>query len=644
MCGIAGIATSLPEEIRQPDDSLRDHGDSLGGVPLRAAAERMAAAMKHRGPDSQGVQEFPGCLLVNARLSIIDLNERGRMPMPSTDGRVWITYNGETYNAAELRAELEQRGHSFRTISDTEVVLHLYLEYGERFVGKLRGMFAFAIWDARERKLLVGRDRLGIKPLYVHESAGRLLFASELKALLASGLVPHRLDPAGLRVYLQLGHIPPPWTAIRGITSLAPGHIGVWKDGEWRTEAYWTLTPQPSESAAADHVAAELAESLLDAMRNHLVSDVPVLLFLSGGADSACLGALARAAGAQNVSAMTVGFGESEFDESPLTQGTADALGIPLEVVKLDARRVEADLDHAIWALDEPSVDGLNSYWISKLGAEAGFKVALSGQGGDELFGGYESLAWFERFNSVARLAKPLPAFPLANIFDRDALPFRWRKLSYLIGADDPFVAAQLAVKVLFLDRDVRELVSPSFTRNGFHFEARDHLARWSRLVENEDLHERLAFMDIHTHLEPRLLRDLDAMSMAHSIEVRPVFLDHRLVEFLLSVPAQIRMQRKRLLLDAAKSFLPPALLTDLETRRKRTFTFPFQRWLSRDLRGALKETFATDRLRATGILEPAAVARLWKHYERSEHAVGWSRIWELFVLQRWCEVMQVSA
>ena len=201
-------------------------------------------------------------------------------------------------------------------------------------------------------------------------------------------------------------------------------------------------------------------EVLLDAMRNHLVSDVPVLIFLSGGTDSACLGALARAAGAQNLSAMTVGFGEAEFDESGLTRRTADALGIPLQVVKLEARRVEADLDHAIWALDEPSVDGLNSYWISKLGAEAGFKVALSGQGGDELFGGYDSLAWFERFNNVARWARPLPANPLRRMLDQDAFPFRWRKLSYLIGADDPFVAAQLAVKLLFLDRDVTELVT----------------------------------------------------------------------------------------------------------------------------------------------------------------------------------------
>jgi len=625
MCGIAGIVTPQPE------------------ARLIQAAERMASAMKHRGPDSQGIKDLGTCLLVNARLAIVDLSDRGRMPMASADGQVWITYNGEGYNASELRAELENLGHEFRTMTDTEVVLHLYQEYGENFVEKLRGMFAFAIWDARERKLVLGRDRLGIKPLYLHASSGQLVFASELKALLASGIVRRKLEPAGLRAFLQLGHIPPPWSAIRDVTPLAPGHIGVWKDGEWRTESYWSLSPRASPNISTVHLSAGLSEVLLDAMRNHLVSDVPVLIFLSGGTDSACLGALARAAGARNLSAMTVGFGESEFDESKLTRRTADALGLPLEVVTLEARRVEADLDHAVWALDEPSVDGLNSYWISKLGAEAGFKVALSGQGGDELFGGYGSLAWFERFNTAARWARTLPANPFGRLLDQNAFPFRWRKLSYLIGADDPFVAAQLAVKVLFLDRDVCELMFPSIPGNGHPAEARDHLTFWSKQVENEDLRERLAFMDIHTHLEPRLLRDLDAMSMAHSIEVRPVFLDHRLVEFLLPVPSSIRMQQKRLLLDAVKAFLPPTLLADLSSRRKRTFTFPFQRWLSHDLRKVLKEAFAPDRLRRVGVLEPAAVNRLWNRYERSEGAVGWSRIWNLFVLQRWCELMQVS-
>jgi asparagine synthase (glutamine-hydrolysing) len=625
MCGIAGIVTACPSEA------------------LRPAAERMAFAMKHRGPDSQGVQDLGSCLLANARLAIIDLSERGHMPMSSADGQLWITYNGESYNASELRVELDRRGHQFRTSTDTEVVLHLYQEYGESFAKKLRGMFAFAIWDVRERKLVLGRDRLGIKPVYLYQSGDQVVFASELKTLLASGLVPRQIEPAGLRSFLQLGHIPPPWSAIRGVVPLAPGHIGVWQDGRWRTEQYWTLAPHSSSASSSIHLAADLSEVLLDAMRNHLVSDVPVLIFLSGGIDSACLAAVARAAGADNLSAMTVGFGEAEFDESSLTRRTAEALGISLEIVKLEACRVEEDLDHAIWALDQPTVDGLNSYWISKLGAEAGFKVALSGQGGDELFGGYESLVWFERFNTVARWARPLPAMPFRSLLDQSSLPFRWRKLSYLIGADDPFVAAQLAVKVLFLDRDVGELVSPSFGPNGHHGEAKEHLTYWSKLAEHEDLRERLAFMDIHTHLEPRLLRDLDAMSMAHSIEVRPVLLDHRVVEFLLPVPSRIRIQQKRLLLDAAKTFLPQALLADLESRRKRTFTFPFKRWLTHDLRDVLKETFAPDRLRRTGVLDPEHVNRVWDNFERSEDAVGWSRIWSLFVLERWCELMHVS-
>ncbi len=206
----------------------------------------------------------------------------------------------------------------------------------------------------------------------------------------------------------------------------------------------------------ADHLAAELSEVSAGCHEKPSGLGCSRTDFFERWYGFGMPGALARAAGAQNLSAMTVGFGESEFDESSLTRRTAEALGIPLEIVKLDARRVETDLDHAIWALDQPSVDGLNSYWISKLGAESGFKVALSGQGGDELFGGYESLAWFERFNKVARWARPLPAKPIGRLLDQPSFPFRWRKLSYLIGADDPFVAAQLAVKVLFLDRDVR--------------------------------------------------------------------------------------------------------------------------------------------------------------------------------------------
>ena len=634
MCGICGVIG-----FERTDQS-------------EAITRRMMEALRHRGPDEDGLLVAPSVALGVRRLSIIDL-PGGHQPVFNEANNVAVVFNGEIYNYKQLRGTLEGHGHAFRTNSDTEVIVHAYEEWGEECLRELRGMFAFAIWDARacgttgdaarHARVFIARDRLGIKPLYFYRSENQLIFASEIKALLASGLVPKQLDPAGLRAFLQLGHIPPPWTAIRGVTPLAPGHIGVWRDAEWRTKPYWNLDPHNSAAPPPKQLAASLADVLVDSMRNHLVSDVPVLLFLSGGTDSACLAAAARKAGAQNLSAMTVGFGEAEFDETELSRRTTRALDIPHQVVTLDATRVTAGLDHAIWSLDQPSVDGLNSYWISKLAAEAGFKVALSGQGGDELFGGYESLAWFERFTAVARWARPLPAALFGRVLDQQALPFRWRKLSYLMGADDPFVASQMAVKVLFLDRDVTGLLSPALGQNGHHAEARNHLAYWSKLVEREDLLERLAFMDIHTHLQPRLLRDLDATSMAHSIEVRPVFLDHRLVEFLLPVPSETRIQQKRLLLDAAKSFLPRNLLEDLETRRKRTFTFPFKRWITRDLHGAMQETFSQQRLGSRQVLEFGAVDDLWRRYERSEASVGWSRIWSLFVLQRWCEIMQVS-
>src|SRR5712692_3795920 len=536
MCGIAGIV-------------------NLGSAqPFREVVAAMVGELSHRGPDSTGIECLGECTLGNTRLAIVDLSEHGRQPMSNAEGTVWITYNGESYNAAELRQMLKERGYYFRSATDTEVVLHLYEELGESCVRQLRGMFAFAIWDSRNKKLVLARDRLGIKPIYYYAiTNGGLLFASEVKALLASGLLSRELDPAGLRIFLQLGHVPPPWTAIRGVRPLEPGQVAIWEDGKWTSSPYWSLHKISRERTSRDlsKLATELSDVLLDSMRSHLVSDVPIALFLSGGVDSACLAATAREAGVKNLAALTVGFTEREYDESELSKRTAQALGISHRVVMLSASQIEADLDRVIWAMDQPTMDGLKSYWISRLAAEAGFKVAISGQGGDELFGGYKSWAWFERFYHFARLSRPFPAKSFGQFLDQPILPFRWRKLSYLFRVHDPLVASQLAVKVMFLERDSRRLLSPALAEYGHNSEAERHLAYWAMFLEGQGLKEKLAFMDIHAHLEPRLLRDLDAMSMAHSLEVRPVFLDHHLVEFLLSIPASIRMQQKRLLLGA---------------------------------------------------------------------------------------------
>jgi len=627
MCGIAGIASRDANPRHAP------------------AAENMAAAIRHRGPDGSGVRDFGACVLANTRLAIVDLSARGSMPMCNEDSTVWITYNGECYNADELRPQLAARGHQFRSTTDTEVILHLYEEYGERCVEKLRGMFAFAIWDVRAEKLLLARDRLGIKPLYYATINEKLIFASEIKALLASGFVPRKLDPAGIRAFLQLGHIPAPWTAVQNVKPLEPGHIAIWRNGQLRTQCYWKL-PSPSdehEIASPENVAATLRDLLLASSRQQLMSDVPIALFLSGGTDSAVLGSLMQHAGADRITALTIGFEEKSFDESASSQRTAELLGMSRKVIQLPASQMADSLNHAFWAMDQPTVDGLNAYWISRAAAGAGFKVALSGQGGDELFGGYESLAWFDRFSHLAGCLRPIPKFAGRGLFDHGDFPFRWRKLSYLVGAKDPFVAAQLAVRVLFLESDVHQLLRPALAATNGTSEAAAHISAWARETVGQDLQERVAFLDFPAHLEARLLRDGDAMSMAHSLEVRPVLLDHAVVEYVMRLPLSLRLQKKQLLFNAMQGILPPALLADLQNRPKHTFTFPFARWLGHDLRETISAVFAPDRLAAAGVLEPTAVNHLWQRYLRNPQSVGWSRLWSVFVLASWCETTQVG-
>jgi asparagine synthase (glutamine-hydrolysing) len=566
--------------------------------------------------------------------------------MANEDSTVWITYNGECYNATELRPQLISRGHRFRSTTDTEVILHLYEEYGNRCVEKLRGMFAFAIWDTRMEKLLLARDRLGIKPLYYATVEDKIVFASEIKALLASGLIARKVDPAGVRAFLQLGHIPAPWTAIENVKPLAPAHIGIWHKSEWHTESYWQLPSSKNEQnvRSSKDAAEQLRDLLLESSRQQLMSDVPIALFLSGGVDSAVLGSLMQRAGADKITALTIGFEEESFDESESSKRSAELLGISSRVIRLPAAKMADSLDHAFWAMDQPTVDGLNAYWISRAAAGAGFKVALSGQGGDELFGGYQSLVWFDRFSHIAGLLRPFPHGIGTALFDHRDFPFRWRKLSYLVGADDPFVASQLAVRVLFLERNVHELLSPALSAQNVTSEASAHIAKWARETAGQDPQERVAFLDFPAHLEARLLRDGDAMSMAHSLEVRPVMLDHAIVDYVMRLPMSLRLQKKKLLMDAMQGVLPQKLHAELLVRPKRTFTFPFTQWLGKDLRKTISAAFEPTRLAATGVLEPSAVNRLWQRYLQRPESVGWSRLWSVFVLASWCELMQVGA
>jgi asparagine synthase (glutamine-hydrolysing) len=628
MCGVAGLVGYPP------------------GEKVLSAAQKMAAAMRHRGPDSCGITSLTGCVLVNTRLAIVELSDRGRQPMPNPEQTVWISYNGETYNASELRQDLIDKGYSFKSKSDTEVVLKLYEDYGDECARHMRGMFAFAIWDARKGKLLLVRDRLGIKPLYFARQSGALIFGSELKCLLASGLIDPRTDARAVGLYLQLGHVPPPRSIIEGVQPLPPGHTATWQDGKFTVSPYWSLTSCDDKPGRLPiNPAEQLGDILLESVQRQLVSDVPIALFLSGGVDSASLSALVRAARGENITAITLGFSELEFDETPLARETAKILGLPFEAAMLTPDRVAQEIDSCISVMDQPSVDGINSYWISKISAEYGFKVALSGQGADELFGGYRSWKWFTRFERIAAWTRRFPP-SFSRLFDREEWPYRWRKLGYLFGDGDPgdgdpFLASQLAVRVLFLGSDLARLLLPGFLSDATGAGAREYLKTSASDFSHIDDSAILSFMDIRTHLQPRLLRDLDAMSMAHSLEVRPAFLDHRIVEFVLALPDAAR-RPKELLLASIKRFMPAELSTALRNRAKRTFTFPFAKWLARDLKPRIDDTFSPKQLSSRGVLNGAEVQRVWKRFQRAPEAVGWSRVWSLFVLARWCELMKV--
>jgi asparagine synthase (glutamine-hydrolysing) len=627
MCGIAGIVMRNPTQ------------------PRREAVENMLATIRHRGPDDCGVEPLGSCVLGNVRLAIVDLSERGHQPMSSDDGAVWITYNGECYNAAEWRLTLQSRGRRFRSTSDTEVVLRLYEEFGEDFLLKVRGMFALAIWDARRNHLLLARDRLGIKPLYIAPLADKLIFASELRAFAAGGLISPRLDPRGMRAFLQLGHIPPPWSALCGVEPLAPAEVAIWQDGVLRRSIYWTL-PKPEAGASIEPreaVVSRVRHSLLDAARLHRASDVPLAVFLSGGVDSAAVAALMRSADAEDMTALTIGFEEKEFDESDAGSETASQLRLPHKILRLPAAEMAALTDDALSAMDQPTMDGLNTFWISRAAAAAGFKVALSGQGGDELFGGYTSQQWFERFQRTASMLQFLPSGLGPALFDHGRYSMRMRKLSYLVGADDPFAAAQRAVRVLFLEGDAKRLLSSALaSQSSEQSENEEHIKYWTRQVAGRSGLEKIAFLDIYAHLSPRLLRDGDAMSMANSVELRPLFLDDGVVDCVMKLPATVRMDRKRLLLDALGGILPEKLRMELAARPKRTFSFPFDRWFHGPWRAVLDSAFDPDRLHAVGVLQPESVRRIWGEYQRAPAKIGWSRIWTLFVLQRWCEIMGV--
>jgi asparagine synthase (glutamine-hydrolysing) len=620
MCGIAGFFNHVS-----------------GGPADRRLVESMTAAIRHRGPDEDGFLVEGPLALGMRRLSIIDL-EGGHQPIANEDGTVRIVFNGEIYNHRALRTALEARGHRFRTRADTEVIVHGYEEHGDSVVDHLNGMFGFALWDARRRRLLLARDRLGIKPLYWAATPEGLVFGSELKSLLLHPSVGRSLDGDALRQYLAWEYIPSPRTPFHGVHKLPPATRLVVENGALRTDVYWRLRdaePIRSEAEAEEGLRAHLER----AVRLQMEADVPVGAFLSGGLDSSALVATLCAVRGGPVHTFSIGFGEQDFDETPYARQVARALGTVHreEILHPDCREL---LTTVTAFLDEPFADNsiLPTYLVSRL-ARREVKVVLSGDGGDELFAGYDHykaerlLQWYARVPKPARRAVLglLGSGAERKPSKHGGMRRRLRRLEEALAGPAFLSQARFMVRSAGAVRDglVAEGVGgdPEAWAEPFAAIVRDSPFQTSSLAHQQ-------YLDLGTFLADDILVKTDRASMATSLEARVPYLDHELVEFAFRIPEHMKIRRltgKWILRRAFRGRVPAGILR----RRKSGFSVPISAWLRNELQPAARDLLESGRLRRQGLFRPERVERLL-----GEHAAATAdhgrTLWALLMFQMW--------
>ena len=621
MCGIAGIIKFDPLASVAPE---RLH--------------RMRDVLQHRGPDGAGIWTDGPVSLVHRRLSIVDL-AAGAQPMLNASRSTCIVFNGEIYNHPELKRELEQRGHVYSTRCDTETILHVYDEAGERCVEQLRGMFAFAIWDRDARRLMLARDRLGIKPLYYAFGDDEILFASEIKAILAAGFRP-ALNRAILPEYLATGFVSGEETFFRGIRKLLPGRTMTWSaDGGVQERRYWSI-PQPARSASGTlaEQAADLRERLAEVVRGHLMSDVPVGLFLSGGIDSTGLGMLMAKVGGQQIDSFSVGFPNREANELDYARIAADAIGSNHHEITITGDQFFAELPRLLWHEDEPIAfsSSVPLYFVSALARER-VKVVLTGEGADELFGGYNRYrvtALNYRLGSI--FGQSVPAGARSLLRRRIAsLPPRLRRF---VGRS--FLAMEADARTMFFENfavfpaKIRDEVLPQRGDD-----SRDPFAQLLRSFEGTDgtMLDRMMHTDMQAYLVELLMKQ-DQMSMAASVESRVPFLDHELVEHVTQLPPSSKVrgwQTKVVLREALGDLIPKKI----RYRRKMGFPVPLGHWFRGPFGGIIDELVLGARTAERGLLDAAAVRRLVEEH-RSGRADHGARLWALVNLELWNRLM----
>lgn len=615
MCGINGI---LALDGERPDYST--------------AVDLMNTALAHRGPDDAGIYALDGIALGHRRLSIIDLSSAGHQPMRSANGRYVLVFNGEIYNFRELRAQLD---YPFKSHTDTEVLLAAWQTWGAACIDRLNGMYGFAVWDMHERVLHLVRDRLGIKPVYYYADGARLLFSSEVRAILSSGMVPRRLDRTSLVDYLRYQTVHQPNTIISGIRMLpAASHLTVSEKGVV-VRSYWSPVSTSGSTLSRQEARGAVHDALLRAIERQLVADVPFGAFLSGGIDSSAIVALMSQL-SDKVSTFSITFAEEEFSEARYARTVAKKFATDHHEIQLSPQHFLELLPDALDCMDHPSGDGPNSYVVSGATKNAGITMALSGLGGDELFAGY----------SVFRQGMSLQRLRWLNLLPRSLRALGGQVLRRVrpgIASDKiAGILSQPHISPLSAYPYYRQVVSDAQCvelLNEAHLPPNRVIALLHELDNETELDRlpvlgRISIAEITTYMQHVLLRDTDQMSMAHALEVRVPFLDHELVELVVGLSDDIKYPHtpKQLLVESLGSLLPPEIVN----RPKMGFTLPFAHWM----RGELHE-FCDSRIRQLAgrdCFNEEAVVRYWNDFQTGKPSVSWSRIWTLLVLEHWLE------
>ncbi|MUG94054.1 asparagine synthase (glutamine-hydrolyzing) [Scytonema sp. UIC 10036] len=611
MCGIAGILT------------LNQYQDALETI-----IRRMQTAIRHRGPDDSGIyiSTDKQAVLAHTRLSILDLSPAGHQPMSTSDGRYWITFNGEIYNYQQLRQSLIFQGERFYSQTDTEVILKLYQRMGHNCVEHLRGMFAFAIWDNLEKTCFLARDPLGIKPLYYWQSGSTLVFASELRAILASGLPAVNMSELGLYGYLITGSVPEPYTLVEDIYCLNAGHWLYWQPDRVTIEQYWQIN-FASASISPQQAKETVRVALVDSIKHHFISDVPVGIFLSGGIDSTTILALAKKIQNEQLSTYSIAFEEQEWNEGEIAKQIAKEFGAKHTEYKVTASAAKELLPKFLEAIDQPSIDGFNTFCVSKVAREMGTKVVLSGLGGDELFGGYQS---FKKIPQMLAWGKPLQAIPLVATSAGMALAHwgtspKMKRLGDFLQQTPSLSAAYCSFRGIFSHTEacaiahqyIRSPLAPlkkggwevgSFNKWGWDAGSLNK-GDWR---DGFTLEDEVSFLELSCYMRNQLLRDSDVMSMTWGLELRVPLVDRSLLEAVAPIPSSMRLAFGKKLLIAAVPELPDWVVN----RSKRGFFFPYKQWMASEWRDYFSHINAPSHIP----LKP------------------WYRRWSLAVLKYWWE------